>query len=134
MNNLDRAIEHVEDQTGMTIQLYVGDGQYLKCWIGDQLTVHVKGSNPTMILHELGHVVLDHGFPPVNLLDCLLGELDAWRVAECLAYKFDIPFCDETYAEGIDTHIYNLIDTMWDPGHAFLCQLFGNTLITEGTE
>jgi hypothetical protein len=134
MNNLDRAIEHVEAKTEYTIQRCEGDGQYLKCWVGDQLMVQVRGSNDTMILHELGHVALDHGFPPVNLLESLTRELDAWRVAECLAYKFDIPFCDETYAEGIDTYIYDLVDTLWDPGHAFLCQLFGNTLITEGTK
>lgn len=129
MNNLVQAMKFVEERANCKIDFTISKNGYYWWW-GKNATggryIWIAGNSPTMICHELGHILAGHATDPISKISSLIRELDAWRVGEALQYKFSIPFDGGIFSDGIDTYIYDLMGSDESPSFKWLSQLFGD--------
>lgn len=129
VNSLVQAMRFVEEKTNCKIDFKIDNRGYYWWWgkrANGERYIWIAGDSPTMICHELGHILAGHAINPISKISSLIRELDAWRAGEALQYKFGIPFDEDIFGNGIDTYIYDLMGSDESPSYTWLTQLLGN--------
>lgn len=128
-NELNKVIKYVESKTGFLIFLKEGEGKLVTGTLemeGEIVNIaYVYSNNSTQALHEFGHMLGTPGVRPISKISMLLRELIAWNCSEYLHDKFDIPFDENVFDEGLGSYIVDLIVSEECTSLEWLSQLIG---------
>jgi len=126
-------VDYVQRETGYLIKIKTckDNGYLLKgtAVVNEEKrnVAYIYAANLTQGIHEMGHLLSTPGPWPESGISMLLRELVAWRTSECLHHKFNIPFDEECFDEGLGSYITELVASDERPSLAWLSQLIGES-------